>query len=267
MAWIEQLYLSPFLLFTLVLARVSGLVMTAPVFGAREIPMAVRGLLAFSLALLITPAQLGTTVDYPGTTINYLVFIGAEMVIGLALGLGIVILFGGIQVTGQIIAQMSGIALADVFNPTFDTEVPVFSQLIYYVAMAVFVTIGGHRKLMDAMLASFASIPIGGSKVPDSLAGSLVTLLSQSFELGIRAGAPAMVALLLATVVMGIISRALPQLNILAVGFGVNSLVTFGTLILSLGVMAWLFQQHVDPTIELIVSVFQGSVSQTAAEL
>ena len=263
MQYLEHLYLSPFLLFTLILSRVSGLIMTAPIFGSREIPMVVRGLLAFALSVLITPTQIGTRIAYPETTINYLVFVGAELVIGVALGLGIMILFSGIQITGQIIAQMSGVSLADVFNPAFDAEVPVFSQILYYVTLAVFVTIGGHRRVLEALLETFASVPVGGSNIPASITESLVALVGQSFTLGIRAGAPAMVALLLATVVMGIISRALPQLNILAVGFGVNSLATFGALILSLGAMAWLFQQHVDPAIELLVASFQTTAALT----
>ena len=68
-----------------------------------------------------------------------------EVAIGLLLGLGVIILFSGVQVAGQIVSQMSGMSLADVFDPGFDENVSVFTQLFYFLTMAVFVAIGGHR--------------------------------------------------------------------------------------------------------------------------
>ncbi len=69
-----------------------------------------------------------------------------------ALGLGINILFSGIQVAGQIVSQMSGLSLADVFNPGFEEDVSVFSQLFYFLTLAVFVAVGGHRIVTEALL-------------------------------------------------------------------------------------------------------------------
>ncbi len=80
--------------------------------------------------------------------------------IGLVLGLGIKILLAGIQLAGQIISQLSGLALADVFQPNLGTTVPVFSQLLLYVTLAVFVVLGGHRMVMAALLDTFAVLPL-----------------------------------------------------------------------------------------------------------
>jgi len=257
LSYLSQFYIDQFLIFTLVLFRVSGLVMTAPVFGTSEVPARIRGLLAFSLAVLILPLQWGRSFDYPGNLINYLVMVGAETLIGLTLGMGITLLFSGVQVAGQVISQMSGMQLADVFNPGFDANVPVFSQLLFYVSMAVFVIIGGHRKVMEALLDTFHWLPPGWSGIPASLTETMITILTQSFSLGIRSAAPAMTALLLATLVLGLIGRTLPQLNVMALGFGLNSLVTLGALSLSLGAIAWIFQQQVDPVLELLVGTFK----------
>ena len=81
----------------------------------------------------------------------------------------------------------------------------------------------------------------------------------QRVTLGVRAAAPATVALLLATLVMGLISRTLPQLNILAVGFGLNAMVTFGSIAVSLGGLAWMFQEQIEPAVELLLEAFQAS--------
>jgi len=258
MDWLQQLDLEKFLLFTLVLSRVSGLTMTAPIYGTKEVPMQVRALLAVALALLITPTQWGVAVEYPGSTINYLVFIGSELLVGLSLGLGIVILFSGIQLAGQLIGRIGGLMLADVFDPSSETSVPIFSRLLMLVAMAVFVCIGGHRIVMAGLLDTFQTIPPGSGALPNSIAQTFVVLLSQSFSLGIRAAVPVVTALLLSTLVMGLISRTLPQLNILMVGFGLNSMLTFATFSLTLGAAAWAFQEQVEPALEILLDALHA---------
>jgi len=253
MDWLAQINVEKFLLFTLVLTRLSGLVMTAPIYGTSEVPARVRALLAVALAALITPTQWDVAVQHPGNTLNYLVLLGSELVIGLSLGLGIVILFSGIQLAGQMIGRMGGLLLADVVDPSSGTSIPIFSQLMFMVTLAVFVTMGGHRIVMAGLLDTFRTIPPGSGAVPTSIAETFVLLLAQSFVLAIRAAAPVVTSLLLSTLVMGLISRTMPQLNILAVGFGMNSMLTFGVLGLSLGAAAWVFQDQLEPAMEILL--------------
>ncbi len=256
MPWLEWLGVEKFLLFTLVLTRVSGLLMTAPIFGAKDAPARVRALFAFAIALLILPTQWHVSFAYPGTTLNYMVFLAAELLIGLCLGLSMVILFGGLQIAGALIGRLGGLMLADVFDPTMDASVPVFSRLLFLVALAVFVCIGGHRMVMAALLDTFVALPPGGGSIPHSLADAFVTLVTQSFMLGIRASMPLVVALLLSTLVLGLISRTLPQLNILMIGFGMNAMLTFAILAVTLGAAVWTFQDQIEPALEIVLDAF-----------
>jgi flagellar biosynthetic protein FliR len=247
--WIAQLDVGKLLMFTLVLTRVSGLVMTAPIFGSTDVPVRIRALLAFSLSVLILPSQWDTPVADPVTNLHYVILLAAELLIGLTLGLGIVILFSGIQLTGQIIERLGGLMLAEVFDPGSGENVPLLSRFLFLTSLAVFLLIGGHRAVMAALLDTFTVLPLGSGTVPIHISETFVALVTQSFELGIRAAAPVVTALLLSTLVMGLISRTLPQLNILAVGFGANALISFGTLFFVLGAAVWVFQQQVDPTL------------------
>jgi len=249
--------LNSFVIFTFVLSRMSGLLMTAPMFGTSEVPVRIRALLAFALALVITPVELGAQVDLPANLIFYVVSLSGELLIGMILGLGIMIVLSGVQVAGQIISQMSGMSLADVFNPGFDAEVPIISNLLHLVTLAVFIILGGHRLLIGAMLDTYKFLPLGHAQLPPTLGTLIATLLADSLSLAVRGAAPAMVALLLATVVLGLISRTLPQLNILAIGFGLNAMVTFLVLAVSVGAIAWLFQEHLDPAVEAIVDALR----------
>ena len=190
MDWLIQLNVERFLIFTLVLVRISGLLVVAPVLGARQVPMQVRALIAFALAVLVAPTQWGISVTYPGTMLNYLVFIGGELLIGICLGLGIVILFSGIQLAGQIIGQTSGMMAANVFDPMSGVQASIFARLLYWLAIGVYLTVGGHRYLMAALLETFRSIPIGGAGLPASLTDGFVELITLSFNLGIRIAIP-----------------------------------------------------------------------------
>ncbi|MBN2022550.1 MAG: flagellar biosynthetic protein FliR [Pirellulales bacterium] len=259
MAWLGLLQVEKFLLFTLVLIRVSGLVMTAPIYGTREVPMQVRGLLAFALAVLVTPTQWHTPLAHPGTMLNYLVLVAGELLIGLCLGLGIVILFSGIQLAGELIGRVGGLMLADLFDPAMDAEVPLFSRLMFLLAMAAFVCIGGHRMVMAGLLDTFSTIPVGGAAVPLPIVDTLNRLVTQSFSLGLRAAAPAVTALLLATLVMGLIGRTLPQLNILAVGFGLNAMLSFGVMALTIGAGIMIFQDQVEPALDALLDALHPS--------
>lgn len=248
-------YLLPLLTtFVLVLTRLSGLLTTAPIYGTSDLPMRVRAFLAVALALLVTPLQLGARAPAATNLVDLSICLIAEFIIGATLGLGIVFLLGGMQIAGQIISQLAGIQLGDVINPTLDSSVPVFSQMFFYVTLAVFVIIGGHRQVMGALLETFAALPPGSAGIVNPL-DTLVELLGQSFALGVRAAAPTMCAVLLATLVLGLLSRTLPQLNLMAVGFGFSSLVTLATLSVSLGLAAWAFQEQVDVALESLLDV------------
>jgi len=249
MAPLEFLLASRFMIFTLVLGRIGGMIVIAPIFGTLALPRQVRAFFAVAMALLVTPVYLNTTLPPVGDLFTYAHLMANEVAIGLLLGLGVTIMFSGIQVAGQIVSQMSGLSLADVFDPSFDESVSMFTQLFYFLTIAVFVAIGGHRIMIEAVLDTFAWAPPGHAALGETYVEALTGLMSQSFALGVRAAAPLLIALFLSTIVLGLIGRTLPQINIIAVGFGINSMLTLAMTVLSLGAVAWTFQE---PTIEAL---------------
>jgi flagellar biosynthetic protein FliR len=252
-------YLSQFLVFVLVLTRVGSLLMTLPVLGSNSIPMQVRGLLAVAVSLLITPLHWGLAIPHPNSLLDLGLLIAREAVLGLALGGAVMILLSGMQLAGQVISQMSGMSLADVVNPTFDTNVPIFSNLLEMLALSIFFLMGGHREVMDALLGSFEWMPPGSGRLPTDLSAALSTVASHSFEIGIRASAPVMVSLLLAILIIALISRTLPQLNSIAIGLNLNALIAPAVLALTLGSVAWAFQQESAGIVDKIRDVFLNS--------
>jgi len=253
-----HLYLDQFITFVLVLTRVGCLLMTLPMLGAATIPWQVRALLAIGIALLLTPLFWGQPPPEPANLALLAVLLAKEAILGLALGLAVMLLLSGMQLAGQIISQTSGLTLADVANPTFDTSTPLFSQLLEMLALAIFFALGGERQVIGALLGSFAWMPPGQGRLPDELVPALTSVASQSFEIGIRASAPVLVALLLATLAVALISRTLPQLNAVAVGLNFNSLIVLAVMAATLGSAAWVFQEEVAGVVDQMAAVVVG---------
>jgi flagellar biosynthetic protein FliR len=240
------------LLLTLVMARVGGLVMLAPVYGGRDVPLKFRAALALAIALLVAPLQLASSPPDPGTLLNFLCLAAADALVGLVLGLGVWIFLSGMQLAGQLIGSVSGLSLATVVDPQSGESVPVTSHLLYGFAIVVFLCLGGHRLVMQALLESFSTLPVGRAPLAWLGVEPLTAMLSGSFELGLRVAAPVTVAVLAATLAVAFISRAAPQLNALVVGLGLNSLLTFAVLALSLGGAAWALEDQIEPVMEVL---------------
>ena len=261
MSLLESVLLNQFATFVLVLARIGGLMMTAPIFGAKTAPVQVRGLLAIAVSLIVTPLfSSGTPADVANMPV-FGRFVLNEALVGLLLGLGVMILLSGIQLSGQIISQLGGTAIAEAFDPNSEENVPVYAQMFYFLALAMFVLVDGHRLLLAAVLDTYQWLPLGKAMFGESFVTALVTLLGQSFMLGIRAAAPAMIALLLATLILGLIGRTIPQMNILNIGFSVNALLTVGCVFVSLGAIAWTFPEQAIAAIDLLCEAVRDAAA------
>jgi flagellar biosynthetic protein FliR len=253
--WIA-LYLDQFLIFILVLTRIGSLLMTLPVLGTATVPMHIRALLAVGIALVIAPLHFGLPIPPPENLPALGLLLAKESLLGLALGLAVMILLAGMQLAGQVVSQMSGLSLAEIANPNYDTNVPIFSQVLEMLALAIFFLVGGHRQVISALLDTFSWMPPGQGMLPDSLLSTMTAVATHSFETGIRACAPVMVATLLAILVVALISRTIPQLNAVAVGLNLNSMVVLGMLGFCIGSAGWVFQDEVEHVIDTVRDSF-----------
>lgn len=252
MSALLNLYLQQLLVFLLVLTRISALVLSAPIFGPRSAPLPARIFLAVALSAILAPVHWNTAPPNPTNLMQLTIALGREAALGLALGLALTIFFSSMHLAGNIIGQMSGLQLADVFDPSFDSNVSVFGQLLDLIAIAVFVAMNGHRRVTEALLDTFQWRPPGGDDFPTSIVDTLSSVVTESLIAGIRAGAPVMISLLLAVLILGLISRTLPQLNIFVVGFNVNAVLALLTLLFSLGTINLIIEQRSEVILEAV---------------
>ncbi len=223
-AWIA-VFFWPFL-------RVLGFVLSEPVFGNRAVPLRMRAGLAFFLAWMVAPlvpAAASVPIDSP----QALLVAAQQLLIGFVLGFAMRLVLAGIEAAGQIIGLSMGLGFAVFFDPQNSAQTPVMGQVMSVFALLVFFAINGHLLVIAGLVESFHILPIG-----DGLAGAGFAAVAQAagqiFLVGVLLSLPVVVAILIANVAFGILTRAAPQLNIFAVGFPITILAGFLLLLLAL---------------------------------
>lgn len=239
----------------LILCRVAGLMVAAPVFGSQAIPRRVRAAIAAVIALALFPIVQADAPAHLGLN-EALIGVAGETMIGLIMGLALSLVLVGADLGGLVSGQQAGLALGEVFNPMSNTESTVFGQAFVVVFQTVFLLAGGHRALMSALLDTFEVIPLASFRADPMIVDLLVDLMTGAFVLGLKLAAPVLIALFLATVTLGFLARTMPQLNILSVGFAVRAMLALGVALLALPAGREVFIEALNESVVAIRDAF-----------
>jgi len=211
-----------FKVFLLVMSRVGGLVFTAPVLGSRNFPVVGKiGLMGLT-AVLITPGIAALRQTLPSDALEFALMGASEMLIGMMMGFVMTLVFGAIQVGGQIMDMQTGFGMMNVFNPALETQFPIFGFFLFIIAVLVLLATNGHHLMLRALVSTFEKIPLGGLTVRDGLLRQVSLWGSAMFYDGLMMAAPVGAAMLVAYLVMGLLGRVVPQIQLFAVGFPVT---------------------------------------------
>ena len=234
-AWLGAMYW-PFI-------RISAMMLAAPVFSTASMPVRIRVIIAFAITLAVYPALPPVPAVDP-ISLPGLMIVLQQALIGVALGFILQLAFQLLVIAGEAIAMTMGLGFARMMDPQNGVQVPVVSQYFIIFATLVFVTLNGHLLLIELVMESFRELPIGVWGLSRESFWMLVSWGSQMFAGGVMVALPAVTALLVVNVAMGVISRAAPQLNIFAVGFPLMMLMGFILLALTAPVMVSQFTHY-----------------------
>ncbi|MGA7827563.1 MAG: flagellar biosynthetic protein FliR [Geobacteraceae bacterium] len=224
-------------LFFLVLGRMAGIFSAIPLFGGERVPMNIKVMVIFSLALVCFPVLKLSHVTLPSDYLSLFLLVIEEALIGVTLGLVAQSVFGAVEFCGQVIGMQMGFSMSTLFDPTMG-QVPLMAMFQTLVATLLFLTFGAHHLFIRAMVDSYTLIPLGGWHMSGSMLHYLVTITSGIFILGIKLAAPVMVSLLATTVVLGVMARSFPQMNIFVVSMPLN--IAIGFLVLGLSLLVFI---------------------------
>lgn len=230
MAWFSAFWL-PF-------CRISGAIITAPIFNRATMPPMFRIMLALSLSAVLTPfisqyfAE--SLRDYDPLSLTGMLMSANEFIIGVCLGLLIQLVFEAFVVAGVLIATAMGLGFATLVDQNQGMPVPVLSQFYMIVILLLFLALNGHLAFLQMLLESFRVWPPGSGVVQPASWQSMLAAMSAMLLGGVAVALPALIALLLVQVAMGVISRSSPSMNLFAVGFPLTMAVGFAVVYITM---------------------------------
>ena len=233
----------------LVIFRFTGLMVYGPVFGSPAIPVRVKVLLSLLIGVAVYPIvsiahPLNSTLEL--NLISLAPLVAMELLIGVVIGFVASLPMMAVQTGGLIMGQQMGLGFAMFFNPAIDDESDIIGQLLFFMALAGFLMIGGHEAMVLAVLHSFDHVALGQFTIDAGVIDLLAGLLLAAFELAMRVAAPLLAIIFLESVAMGFVSKSVPQLNILSLGFPIRILAGFAIVALGLVVIDEVMMEGID---------------------
>jgi len=215
--------------------RIGAMFMAAPIFGSKSLPIGPRVLLTLMIAWVIFPLLPPIPVVSALSVHGMLITI-QQVVIGVAMGFTLQMVFSAMVVAGQTMATSMGLGFAATIDPQNGVQVPVVSQYFLILSTLVFLALNGHLVLIETIVESFYRWPISAGLIPENLAWQTVSWISEVFKGALLIALPAVISILLVNLAFGVMTRAAPQINIFAVGFPITIMVGFVMIMLSLPV-------------------------------
>lgn len=237
--YLFQFSIEEMLTFFAVLVRYSVLFAVIPLVGDRFVPAPVKVLLALGVTLVAFPrlVKLGFVnvedAKVWGATMSGIgVMVGLEALFGICLGFVARLTFDAIAFGGNLASQFMGFAAASMFDPHQETQTQVVAEIQMALAMLLFLSLNGHHVLLRAVLDSYGAVRMGQMNINAGYADALIRMTGQVLLYGIQIAAPVAVSLFAVNVAFGVMSKAMPQLNVLVLSFAVTALV--GLLVMGL---------------------------------
>lgn len=218
--------------FALVFFRCLGFFLSWPLFSGSQVPAPLKALISLLMAFIcfsiIDPVAYPKVVQYQ-TLIALAV---KEMIIGLAMGFLCTLIFQTVAIAGEMISMAMGLSAAQIFNPSMNMQQSSVNQLYFFIAAFLFLAIRGHHYFITGLAKSFEMIPLSVLIPRLSSLGEFALLGQMIMEVALLLSAPVMVSILLVNFSLGIMGRAVPQINVLITSLPVNALM--GLLVLML---------------------------------
>lgn len=207
-------WLSLLLPFSLLLARVSAFVMVLPIFSWRDVPMRVRAALALLLTIFVAIVLPRPAVGNV-STLAAAVLLGQELLWGLGLGLGASFIFLAVQQGARIVSLQMGLGEAEIYDPVSGEPVEAIDTFLEMTFVVFFLALGGHHLLLMLIFRSFDAFPVASAPDVGVLSRGLVEAGSAMLVLALKASSPVLAAFLVLSVLLAVLARVLPEMNIL----------------------------------------------------
>lgn len=209
----------------LVFIRITSFMILSPIFSHRSVPSLAKVVLSASLML---PAISYATTYEPTESLFILALLALkEVLFGLAMGYVSQLIFVGVEMAGQLIDFQVGFSMGQAYDPAFQIMSSQYGKIYYWLALAVVYLSNLHHLLIRGIVTSFSIVPLGAVDISGITVEGIVKLFAYTFQMALQLAAPLVVAALVIDVVLGVLSRSIPQINVLMLGMPIKTGISF----------------------------------------
>ncbi|WP_456388224.1 flagellar biosynthetic protein FliR [Desulfolithobacter sp.] len=208
--------------FLICASRTGAIIGAIPVFSSRQIPPQLKVGLTFATALLLFPLMAPYTPDTTYSPLTLGLLMANEVLLGLMIGLTANLVFTAVNFGGTVIGYQMGFAAANIFDPQTTQQLSLMSQFQNVMAILIFLALDVHHMFFRLIIESYQLLPPGYLNFSNGAVELLMNLGSRMFILGVKFSAPILIILLLSNMVLGIMARIFPQLNVFMLSFPLN---------------------------------------------
>ncbi len=220
--------------FLLIFIRMTSFMHLAPFYGENSIPARVKVTLSLFLSYLIFNIIEPVEPVYD-TLLEYTGLIVKEVVVGLLIGLAAMICMQIVSFAGRLIDMEIGLSAASLMDPSFHDSLTISGMLFKYLFLFLMITSGMYQYIIKAIIETYTLIPITGARFAlGNLMSSFIGFMGQYFVIGFQIALPVFCVIMVMNVVLGILAKVAPQLNLFAVGMQIKVLAGLGILYLSM---------------------------------
>ncbi|WP_413575907.1 flagellar biosynthetic protein FliR [Bdellovibrio sp. HCB290] len=225
------------LLFALVFLRMISFVVASAFFGSETIPTPVKILLSIVLSVLLFPVVKIGNIDYLVISNEIVSLAVRELIVGLSLGFLTRIFFFIVSMVGDLTAMSVGLSAGQMYNPLLGTTGNALESFYSTLGTLVFLAINGHHILIRAIVESYTLVPVSSMSLNIGPFGEIAAFGQTAFILTIKMCAPVLVTILLVNLAMGILGRAVPQINVLVTSMPVTIMIGMTVVFICLPLM------------------------------
>lgn len=244
-------------LFLLILSRWAGMVMLAPVFGARGVPGMVKLGFAVSISMILYPLVFGSNPEIPPELLPYIGILLKEIFVGLVIGFVIYAITAVLEGAGQLIDLPMGFTMGASIDPVYGMQSPMMGNFQMVIATLLLLATNAHHYLIAAMVKSYTYIPLNPGSIPQGIE-FYIYLVRDVFSLSIQLALPIFGAMVLADIGVGLLARTVPQLNIFSVIFPVKVIFGFILLILAIPFFGDSVSMLFDKSMSWLLQLYKG---------
>ncbi|MGD9141182.1 MAG: flagellar biosynthetic protein FliR [bacterium] len=202
--------------------RVSGFVFAAPVLGSPVIPRLIKVWYSLLIAMIMVPMMSAHAEVPPVETATFFVLAGREVMLGILMGMVCSIFIHGVEFGGHLVGLQMGFAASTLFDPVSRNQSAVLGRFQAMLALVLFLIMNGHHAMFQSLALSYKTVPLSLSGFGADAGKQLIALGGTVFTVAVRMAIPALVALLLAQIGVGLLAKTMPQMNVFVIGFPVK---------------------------------------------